>query len=33
VRFVLPTGIGAVEIRDDVGTGTILQALAALPQA
>jgi 3-dehydroquinate synthase len=32
VRFVLPTGIGAVEIRDDVATGTILQALAALPQ-
>jgi len=33
VRFVLPTGIGAVEIRDDVTPATILQALAALPQA
>jgi len=33
VRFVLPTGIGAVEIRDDVSTNSILQALAALPQA
>lgn len=32
VRFVLPTGIGAVEIRDDVSTATILQALAALPR-
>ena len=31
VRFVLPTGIGSVEIRDDVRPETILQALAALP--
>ena len=27
VRFVLPTGIGAVEIRDDVSESTILSAL------
>jgi 3-dehydroquinate synthase len=29
VRFVLPTAIGAVEIRDDVDSGRILAALAA----
>jgi len=29
VRFVLPTRIGAVEIRDDVDSGRILAALAA----
>jgi 3-dehydroquinate synthase len=33
VRFVLPTAIGAVEIRNDVSTATILQALDAMPQA
>jgi 3-dehydroquinate synthase len=33
VRFVLPTAIGAVEIRNDVSTATILQALEAMPQA
>ena len=27
VRFVLPTAIGTVEIRDDVDTATILAAL------
>jgi 3-dehydroquinate synthase len=32
VRFVLPTAIGAVEIRNDVSTATILEALEALPQ-
>ncbi len=30
VRFVLPTAIGAVEIRDDVESATILQALQQL---
>ena len=33
VRFVLPTAIGAVEIRNDVSTASILQALDAMPQA
>ena len=33
VRFVLPTSIGAVEIRNDVSPATILEALEALPQA
>jgi 3-dehydroquinate synthase len=33
VRFVLPTGIGSVEIRDDVDSATVLRALATLPQA
>jgi len=33
VRFVLPSTIGAVEIRDDVSTETILTALSRLPQA
>ncbi|MEB3166190.1 MAG: 3-dehydroquinate synthase, partial [Cyanobacteriota bacterium] len=33
VRFVLPSTIGAVEIRDDVNTETILTALSRLPQA
>jgi len=27
VRFVLPTGIGGVEIRDDVGADQVLAAL------
>jgi 3-dehydroquinate synthase len=30
VRFVLPTGLGRVEIRDDVSAGTIRAVLAAL---
>jgi 3-dehydroquinate synthase len=30
VRFVLPTGLGRVEIRDDVSAGTIRAMLAAL---
>ncbi len=30
VRFVLPTALGAVEIRDDVTADTILRALASL---
>jgi 3-dehydroquinate synthase len=33
VRFVLPTGLGSVEIRDDVDSATVLRALATLPQA
>ena len=30
VRFVLPTGLGRVEIRDDVDASTISTALAQL---
>jgi 3-dehydroquinate synthase len=30
VRFVLPTGIGSVVIRDDVDAATITQVLTAL---
>lgn len=33
VRFVLPTGIGTVEIRDDVSRELILAALSQLPRA
>lgn len=31
VRFVLPTAIGRVVVRDDVDEGTILEALRGLP--
>jgi 3-dehydroquinate synthase len=30
VRFVLPTGLGTVEIRDDVSATTIRAVLASL---